>query len=113
MTDDETPFDANAFEKAQKKERQESLKETLLTPLGTTELQPGQGETPITPLDVVSHTWRQQATELLKVIDPTAYQQYRTLKYAAGKNPDHKCRMEAYEFAVIAFLRASYKLANC
>jgi hypothetical protein len=113
MTDEETPFDANAFEKAQKKERQESLKETLLTPLGTTELQPGQGETPIVPLDVISHNWRQQATTLLRALDPDAYAAYRKMKYEGGPDPDHATRMRAYRYAVGKFLEISYKLAGC
>ncbi len=111
MSEGDKPFDANAFEHAKEKEKLAAAKEDLTTPVTTHEIE-GVGETLVTKLDIISHGWRQTAVRLLRVLDPEAYQRYRKLKYGAGKNPDHRTRMKAYQFAVARFLEASYKIAG-
>lgn len=109
---DDTPFDANAFEHQQEQQQIEAAKADLTTPITMHHIEGTDGETPITRLDMMSSQWRRTATGILKIIDPKAYKTYREMKYANGSSPDHATRLKAYEFAVIAFLRASYKLAN-
>ncbi len=64
-------------------------------------------------IDMVSHQWRQTAVQLLKVLDPKAYQKYREMKYKNGKEPDLKARMKAYKFAIMRFLELSYRIPGC
>jgi hypothetical protein len=110
--DQDGAFDANAFEKQQDAEKLEAAKQHLTTPVTAHHIEGTEGETPITQLDIISTQWRQTATRILKVINPEAYAKYREMKYAGGPSPDHATRMKAYEYAVIEFLHASYKLAN-
>ncbi len=108
---EDVPFDANSFEKKQKADKLAAAKEDLTTPVTTHKIE-GVGETLVTKLDIISHGWRQTAVRLLRVLDPDGYQQYRKLKYGAGKNPDHRTRMKAYQFAVARFLDVGYKIAG-
>ena len=112
MSDDDDLFNPNAYEDKQEAEALAAMKEDLNSVVTIHEIE-GAGQTPVTKLDIISHSWRQTATRLLRVIDEDSWIRYKALKYAGGDNPDHATRMKAYEFAVIAFLRASYKLANC
>ena len=73
-----------------------------------TEIEPDEP----TKAQVVGEGWRQQAVQLLRVIDPDGYAEYRKMKYGQGKTPDLKTRKAAYAFAVARFLEASYKLAG-
>lgn len=63
-------------------------------------------------LQAAGEHWRQQAVQLLRVIDPDGYAEYRKRKYGKGKSPDLKTRKAAYAFAIAAFLEASYKIAG-
>ncbi len=103
------PFDANAFEHAQEKEKLASQKEDLTSIVTTHEIE-GAGETPITKLDILSSQWRRTAVQILKDLDAEAYEKYRTMKYPDGaeSKPDLATRKKAYGFAVEAFLDLSY-----
>ncbi len=65
-----------------------------------------------TKLQAAGEHWRQQAVQLLRVIDPDGYAEYRKRKYGKGKTPNLKTRKAAYAFAVGRFLEASYKVAG-
>ena len=109
--EDDQPFDANAFEHAQEKEKLAALKDDLGSAVAMTEIKEGQGETLITKLDVVSSRWRQMAVHVLKQLDEESYAEYRKLKYGeAGEvtDPDIAQRKKAYRFAVTRFLDLSY-----
>ncbi len=65
-----------------------------------------------TVMQAAGEHWRQQAVQLLRVIDADAYAEYRKRKYSKGKEPDLKTRKAAYAYAIAAFLEASYKIAG-
>jgi len=88
----------------------ESAQAELKSPVSEAEIN-GQ-EVVVTKLDCISTQWRQTATKLLRLTDPKAYAEYRKIKYSGGPNPDLATRMKAYEFAVVAFLKSSYKIAG-
>ena len=104
-------FDANAFEHAQEAKKLEAIKRKLTEPI--TMIQGADGKDyGVSRLDFVGHQWRRTAVELLKVLDPEAHKEYRSMKYRGGSKPDLATRRKAYEFAVRRFLELSYQVAG-
>lgn len=69
-------------------------------------------ETQVLAVDVVASRMRQSITQLLKVVDPTAYKKYRELKYSEGEDPSLEKRKEAYKFAFSCLIEATYRYVN-
>ena len=70
----------------------------------------GEKSFPVSRLDGISSQVRNTVVEVLKIVDPVGYAEYRKLKYASGENPSLAERRAAYEFAWKKFLQASYNV---
>lgn len=105
MKDSDEQYNPNEFEDGQ-------AKANLLEPVQNYDAPDGKTY-PMSRLDMVSHQWRQTAVQLLKVLDPKAYQKYREMKYKGREKPDLKTRRAAYKFAIVKFLEISYNIPGC
>lgn len=71
---------------------------------------------PVTPAMCLGRQIRRLAVELLRIVDPEKYEQYRKMKYtdpATGQptdNPTLATRREAYRFAMNSVLDATYSI---
>ena len=70
----------------------------------------GEKSFPVSRLDAISSQVRNTVDEVLKLVDPVGYTEYRKLKYASGENPSLVERRAAYLLAFKKFLEATYNV---
>ncbi|MEI6236318.1 MAG: hypothetical protein WCT04_24945 [Planctomycetota bacterium] len=70
----------------------------------------GDKSFPVSRLDAISSQVRNTVVEVLKIVDPAGYAEYRKLKYASGENPSLVERRAAYLLAFKKFLEATYNV---
>lgn len=62
----------------------------------------------VSRLNVMGHSWRRFAVEMLKAASPEDHAEYKRLKYGQSGTPDLETRKRAYAFAVQRFLELTY-----
>ena len=70
----------------------------------------GEKSFSVSRLDAISSQVRNTIVEVLKLVDPVGYAEYKKLKYASGENPSLVERRAAYEMAFKKFLAATYNV---
>ena len=91
-------------------DKKAKLLEKLTEPVQMFEV--GEKSFPVSRLDAISSQVRNTIVEVLKVVNPEAYAEYRKLKYATGENPSLAERRASYLFAFQKFMEASYNVAG-
>lgn len=102
-------YGANEYEK---KQQAAAIKDALEKPVTMASSKVDGKEYLLTGLDMFGHQWRQQATQIVKVLDPETYTQYKAVKYGKGDQPDLETRKAAYKIIVERCLELSYRVAG-